>query len=111
MVINVTLCSAVGNVSDYRCSSDCRSRGRKLEPGPVHTFEEIDHEIISTVILLPSVDSFKKGCCHKLLVNCMFKLVQVMVWLGELTVPHDHIYRLGRKATKQINKTQKPIFF
>ena len=27
-----------------------------------HTLAEIDHEIISTVILLPSVDSFKKGC-------------------------------------------------
>ena len=24
----------------------------------------IDHEIISTVILLPSSDSFKKGCCQ-----------------------------------------------
>ena len=29
-----------------------------------HTFVEIDHEIISTVILLPSVESFKKGCCQ-----------------------------------------------
>ena len=29
-----------------------------------HTFMEIDHEMISTVILLPSVDSFKKGCCQ-----------------------------------------------
>ena len=29
-----------------------------------HTFVEIDHEMISTVILLPSADSFKKGCCH-----------------------------------------------
>ena len=29
-----------------------------------HTFVEIDHEIISTVILLPSTDLFKKGCCH-----------------------------------------------
>ena len=28
-----------------------------------HTFVEIDHEIISTVILLPSADLFKKGCC------------------------------------------------
>ena len=27
-----------------------------------HTFVEIDHEIISTVILLPSADLFKKGC-------------------------------------------------
>ena len=29
-----------------------------------HTFVEIDHEMISTVILLPSPDSFKKGCCQ-----------------------------------------------
>ena len=29
-----------------------------------HTFVEIDHEIIPTVILLPSADSFKKGCCQ-----------------------------------------------
>ena len=29
-----------------------------------HTFVEIDHEIFSTVILLPSAESFKKGCCQ-----------------------------------------------
>ena len=29
-----------------------------------HTFVEIDREIISTVILLPSANSFKKGCCQ-----------------------------------------------
>ena len=29
-----------------------------------HTFVEINHEMISTVILLPSADSFKKGCCQ-----------------------------------------------
>ena len=28
-----------------------------------HTFVEIDHEMISTFILLPSADSFMKGCC------------------------------------------------
>ena len=33
-------------------------------PAWSHTFLEIDHEIISTVILLPSADSFKKGCCQ-----------------------------------------------
>ena len=27
-----------------------------------HTFVEIDHEMISWVILLPSADSFKTGC-------------------------------------------------
>ena len=35
-----------------------------LIPAQSHTFVEIDHEIISTVILLPSADSFKKGCCQ-----------------------------------------------
>ena len=29
-----------------------------------HTFVEIDQEMISTTILLPSADSFKKGCCQ-----------------------------------------------
>ena len=33
-------------------------------PARSHTFVEVDHEIISTVILLPSADSFKKGCCQ-----------------------------------------------
>ena len=65
--LSVTFCSykitgprsAVGNVSGYRCVSDC-----SLIPARSHTFVEIDHEIISTVILLPSADSFKKGCCQ-----------------------------------------------
>ena len=64
-------------------------------PAWSHTFVEIDHEIISTVFLLPSAESFKKGCCqlqakvhvHEVLVNCLFKLAQEKVWLGELTVP------------------------
>ena len=33
-------------------------------PARYHTFVEIDHELISTVILLPSAESFKKGCCQ-----------------------------------------------
>ena len=33
-------------------------------PARSHTFVEIDHEIISTVIFLPSGESFKKGCCQ-----------------------------------------------
>ena len=35
-----------------------------LIPVRSHTFVVIDHEIISTVILLPSADSFKKVCCQ-----------------------------------------------
>ena len=33
-------------------------------PAWSHTFVEIGREIISTVILLPSADSFKKDCCQ-----------------------------------------------
>ena len=43
-----------------------------------HTLVEIDHEIISMVILQPSAESFKKGR--------LYKLAQEKVWLGELTV-------------------------
>ena len=35
-----------------------------LVPARSHTFMEIDHEIISTVSLLPSAESYKKGCCQ-----------------------------------------------
>ena len=33
-------------------------------PARSHIFVKIDHEIISTVILLPLAVSFKKGCCQ-----------------------------------------------
>ena len=33
-------------------------------PARSHTFVEIDHEILSTVILLPFAESFMKGCCQ-----------------------------------------------
>ena len=57
-----------------------------------HTFMEIDHEIISTVIPLPSSDSrrvvvsYKRKYMHDVLVNRLVKLAQEKVWLGE----HDH---------------------
>ena len=35
-----------------------------LTPARSHTFVAIDHEIVSTNILLPSAESFKKGCCQ-----------------------------------------------
>ena len=56
--------SAVGNVSGYRCVSDCRSRGREFDPGPAPYFrgdwswnDFYGHSP-------PSADSFKKGCCQ-----------------------------------------------
>ena len=33
-------------------------------PARSHTFVEMDHEMISTAILLSSAESFKKGCCQ-----------------------------------------------
>ena len=42
---------------------------------------------------------------HEVLVNCLFKLAQENVWLGELTMI---AVDLGRKATKQ-NKPKKAI--
>ena len=35
-----------------------------LIPARSYTFVEINHDLISTVILLPSAESFKKGCCQ-----------------------------------------------
>ena len=63
-------------------------------PTRYHTFVEIDHEIISTVILLLPliysrrvVVSYKRKYAHKLLVNRLLKPAQEKVWLSELTVP------------------------
>ena len=47
-IIHTTwLRSAVGNVSGYRCESDCRSRGHKFDTVRSNTFVEIDHDIAS----------------------------------------------------------------
>ena len=63
-------------------------------PGRYHTFVEMDHEIISAVILLLPliysrrvVVSYKRKYVHKLLVNRLLKPAQEKVWLSELTVP------------------------
>ena len=65
-----------------------------LIPVQSHTFVEIDHEMISTVILLPSADSsrrvvvsYKRKYVHESLVNGLYKPAHEKVWLGELTVP------------------------
>ena len=101
--------SAVSNVPGNRCESDCRSRGWRLIPARSHTFVEIDHEIISMVILLPSAESFKKGCCQlqaKVCARSTGKLVvqacpgkSVVRWIDRpaMTIAVD----LGRKARKQ----------
>ena len=55
-----------------------------LIPARSNSFVEIDYELSSAVILLPSAESFKKDCCqlqarkyiHEVLVYCFFKLAQ-----------------------------------
>ena len=46
--------SSVGNMSGCRYVSNCRSMGTGLIPAGSQTFLEIDHEIVSTVKILPS---------------------------------------------------------
>ena len=82
-------------MSGNRCESGCRSRCSI--PTRSHTFVEIDLEIISTAFFsLPlnhsrrAVVSYKRKCVHKVLFNCLFKLAQEKVWLGELTSRHDY---------------------
>ena len=55
--------STVGNVSGYRCLT-ANLGVPSLILVQSHTFMEIAHEMISTVIILPSAESFKKGCCQ-----------------------------------------------
>ena len=81
-------------------------------PARSHTFVEIDHEIISTVILLSSADSFKKGCCQlqakvcaqitgePLVQACPGKSVVRLTDRPAMTIAVD----LGRKATKPTNQ-------
>ena len=63
-----------------------------LIPARSHTFVEIDHEIISMAILIPSavsrrvVVSYRRKYVHKVLDNPLVKLAQEKVWLCELTV-------------------------
>ena len=82
--------STVENVSGYRCVSDCRSRGREFDPGPVPYFRGDCHEVISMVILpLPLIHLRRVvvGNKRKYVLSCLFKPAQEKVWLGELTVP------------------------
>ena len=53
---SICLCKTDNTAADPGVASSIPARS--------HTFVEIDHEMISTVILLPSADSFKKGCCQ-----------------------------------------------
>ena len=107
--------SAVGNVSGYRCVSDCRSRGREFDPGPIPYFrgDWSWNNFLRSFSSLPLiysrrvVVSYKRKYVHKLLVNRLLKPAQeksVVKWTDRpaMTIAVD----MGRKATKT-NKQNK----
>ena len=67
-----------------------------LIPAASHTYLEIEHEIISTAILLPSADSrrvvvsFKLKYVHQVLINSLVKHAREKVWFVELTAQHEY---------------------
>ena len=61
---HVYIWDAVMNVIPYSACLIAVPGVTSLIPAQSYTFLEIDHEMISTVILLPSADLFKKGCCQ-----------------------------------------------
>ena len=105
--------STVGNVSGYRCVSDCRSRGASSIPARSHTFVEIDHEIISMVILPPSTEWIiqegflsvtSKSMCTKYWLTACSSLPRKKCGKVNWRSRNDHSCWLGRKTTKQTNK-------
>ena len=100
--------SAVGNVSGYRCVSDCRSRGREFDPGPVPYFRGDWSWNNFYGHSPPSADLFKKGCCQlqakvcaqitgkPLAQACPGKSVVKWTDRPAMTIAVD----MGRKATK-----------
>ena len=106
--------SAVGNVSGYRCVSDCRSRGREFDPGPVpyfrgdrswndfygHSppFRWFIQEGLLSVTSESMCTNYWLTACSSLPRKCVVR------WTDRpaMTIAVD----LGRKATKQTKSTQ-----
>ena len=102
-IIHTTwLRSAVVNVSGNRCESDCRSRGHKFDTVRSNTFVEIDHDIVSSVILLRSAQIIQEG-----LLPVTSEKICMKYWLGKSVVRFTErpamtiAVEFGRKATKK----------
>ena len=91
--------SAVGNVSDYRYLSANPGVANSI-PARYHTFVEIDPEIISTAILLPSADSrrvvsYKEKYVHKVLVNRVWMILanpRVVILYARSSYYHNNMF-------------------
>ena len=62
--------SAVSNFLATDASLTAHPGVASLIPARSHTFVEIDHEIISKGVLLPSAESLMKGCCQLQAKDC-----------------------------------------
>ena len=107
--------SAVGNMSGYRCVSDCRSRGREFNLGPVQYFRGdwswnnfyghsppfrwFNHEGLLSVTSESMCTNYWLTACSSL------PRKRVVRWTDRLamTIAVD----LGRKATKPTNQQSK----
>ena len=71
------MCLNNGPSSTVGSEFDCRSRGGVFHPVPSLTFVEIDHEIISMVILLlPLIQDGLLSVTSEVLVNRLVNLAQ-----------------------------------
>ena len=72
---------------------DYRNWRHNVKPGPILSWRLIMKLFLWSFSSLPLnhsrrvVVSYKRKYVHEALVNCLFKLAQVKVWLGELTLP------------------------
>ena len=89
--VNSLKCLAVNIFAAYTCLTADPENASSI-PARSNTFVDIEHEIISTVMLLLSadsrkiVDSYMRKYVHEVLVNRLVKLAKEL-WLGELTTP------------------------
>ena len=87
------LCSPVHNVSDYRCVSDYRSRGREFDPSPVPYFrgdwswnDFYGHSLNFRWFIQEGLLSItSESMCTKYWLTTCSSLPRKKVWLGELT--------------------------
>ena len=92
IVLYTCICQLPGGATKWETCLTADTGVASSIPALSHTFMEIDHEIVSTAILLPSADSrkvvsYKGKYVHEVLVNGLVKLAQeTKVWLGELIV-------------------------
>ena len=95
-----------GNVKQWVASGTADPVVRSLILALSHTFVEIDHEIISLVILLLliRVVSYKPRYMHEVLVNHLKSCLHMRESVVRLSVSHIHVYTYIRNfKTKFVN--------